>query len=118
MAIREKESGTLVGDIGLHFLSDPPRQMEIGYTLSPEHRGKGYGTEAVRAAIDFCFRTLDKHRVHASVDPRNTASMALLERLGLRKEGHFRQSLWWKGQWVDNVIYAILASEWLDREEA
>jgi RimJ/RimL family protein N-acetyltransferase len=55
---------------------------------------------------------LDTHRVFASVDPRNTASMALFEHLGMRPEAHFRQSLWFKGDWVDDVVFAILKSEW------
>ena len=55
---------------------------------------------------------LRKHRVYASVDPRNKPSMALLERVGMRKEAYLRQSLFWKGEWVDDVIYALLRSEW------
>jgi RimJ/RimL family protein N-acetyltransferase len=52
--------------------------------------------------------------VFASVDPRNHASIALLRRVGMRQEAHFRQSLWWRGEWVDDVIFAVLQSEWKD----
>ena len=53
---------------------------------------------------------LGKHRVFASADPRNARSLALLERVGMRREAHFRESLWFKGEWVDDVVYAILES--------
>jgi len=55
---------------------------------------------------------LQKHRITASVDPDNTASLQLMERIGLRKEGHFVKSLFWKNKWVDDVIYAVLREEW------
>ena len=103
---------TVIGDLGLHFLDEPPATVELGITLAPEHQGQGYATEAVRAVGEYIFKTLGKHRLVASVDPRNAASIALLERVGLRREGQFRQSLWLKGEWVDDWIYAILAAEW------
>ncbi|MEZ5966932.1 MAG: GNAT family protein [Planctomycetota bacterium] len=72
----------------------------------------GYGTEAVRGALDCLLGRLCKHRVFASVDPRNAASISLLRRVGMRQEAHFRQSLWMRGEWVDDVVFAILKSEW------
>ena len=55
---------------------------------------------------------LKKHRITASIDPRNTSSIRLIERLGFRKEAHFKQSLFFHGEWVDDLIYAMLAEEW------
>ena len=114
-AIRVKETEEMIGDLGAHFIAEDPRQVEIGFTLAPRHQGKGYATEAVTALLDHLFGELGKHRVFASVDPRNTACLALLERLGLRREAHFHRSLWFKGEWVDDVVYAILRSEWQGR---
>jgi RimJ/RimL family protein N-acetyltransferase len=111
-AIRHRDSGLLVGDLGVHVLHDEPRNVEIGFTVAPAHQGGGIGTEAVVAVLDHLFGEMGKHRVCASVDPRNVGSIALLRRVGLRQEAHFRESLWFKGEWVDDVIFAILRSEW------
>lgn len=117
VAIRSRSGGTLLGDIGLHA-RDPERgQFEVGFTIDPEQQRRGYGQEAVRAALGALFGDLEAHRVIASVDPRNGASMALLPKLGFRKEAHHRRSLWLKGEWVDDVIFALLAEEWRARRE-
>ncbi len=113
LAITLKKSGVLIGDCGLHFPLEEPKQMEVGITLAPAHQRRGYGTEALEGVIEYLFVKLGKHRVYASVDPRNEASMALLKRVGMRKEGHFRESIWVKGEWVDDLIYAILEKEWV-----
>lgn len=105
-------SGELVGDIGLHFLGPDAAQVEIGYTLAPEYQGQGLASEAVCTVIDHLFNVQGKHRIIASVDPRNTSSLALLNRLGFRKEAHFRRSLLFDGEWADDVVYAVLAEEW------
>jgi len=109
-----KENGQLIGDVGLHFLASDGqhKQVEIGYTLAKNYHGKGYATEALRAILDHVFTTLQKHRVIASIDPENEASMRLLERLGFRKEAHFKESLFFRGRWADDVIYALLKLEW------
>ena len=112
LAITLRETGLLIGDCGLHFPADETHQAEIGITLAPAYQGKGYAAEALTAVLDYLFIALGKHRVYGSVDPRNRSSIALLERVGMRKEGHFRESLWFKGEWVDDVIYAILDREW------
>jgi RimJ/RimL family protein N-acetyltransferase len=109
--IRLRESGALVGDLGVHFFEDG-RQAEIGFTLAPSSQRRGYGTEAVTAVIAYLFGRLNKHRVIASVDPRNEPSVRLLARVGMRREAHHRQSLWFKGEWADDLVFAILASEW------
>jgi len=111
-AIRIRESGLLVGDLGTHFMADDPRQVEIGFTLAPAYWGQGLATEAVSGILSYLFGPAQKHRVFASVDPRNAPSIALLERVGMRREAHFRESLWFKGEWVDDVIFGVLKSEW------
>lgn len=113
MAIFLRETNKVIGDIGLHFIdSDPPQQVEIGYTLSPDFHGQGIATEAVQEIISFLFNNLQKHRIIASVDPLNKPSFRLLERLGFRKEAHFKKSLFFKGEWVDDVAYGLLSEEW------
>lgn len=104
-------NGPLIGDVGLHFLEDGA-QMEIGYTLAPEHQGQGYAFEAVKAVIAHLFRDLKKHRVTASVDPDNLRSINLLKKLGFRQEGHFKKSFLIRGEWCDDMIFAMLEEEW------
>ena len=111
-------SGGLIGDCGLHFPQDEPRQAEVGMTLAPAHQRLGYATEALQALLGYAFEGLAKHRVYARVDPRNVASRALMVRVGMREEGRLRESVWVKGQWVDDVIYATLDWEWRARLQA
>ncbi len=110
--ICDRISGELLGDCGLKTLEDP-RLGLLGYTLGRAHQGRGLATEALRAVIELAFDRLTMHRLSASVDADNHRSLALLERLGWRREAHHRRSEWFKGEWVDDVIYAQLQSEWL-----
>ena len=88
------------------------QQVELGYTIAKQHQGEGFATEAVHVVIDYLFRDLQKHRITASIDPANIASVAVLDKLGFRKEAHFIESLLLNNEWVDDVIYALLAREW------
>jgi RimJ/RimL family protein N-acetyltransferase len=115
LGIRVRDSSILAGDAGVHFPGDQPHQAELGVTVAPNHQGQGFATETLTALLDHLFGPAAKHRVFASVDPRNGPSLALLERVGLRKEAHFRESLWLEGEWVDDMVYAVLRSEWLGR---
>ena len=111
LAIVNKNEDMLIGDIGIHFLEDNA-QVEIGYTLAPSYQGQGYAIEALKAVINYLFSDLKKHRITASVDPNNTKSIRLLEKLGMRKEGHFIKSYRMGDMWLDDCIYAILEEEW------
>ncbi|MCX5784273.1 MAG: GNAT family protein [Elusimicrobia bacterium] len=112
LAVLEKESGRLIGDMAIHFKDKENQQAELGYTLAPEYQGKGYATEAVACVIDYLFLELHKHRITASVDPRNKKSVKLLERIGMRKEGCFNKSFWTGKIWADDAVYAVLKEEW------
>lgn len=111
LVLEEKKLKKVIGDIGLHFFGTENQQVEIGFTLHKDFQQKGYATEAVEKVISFLFHDLKKHRIIASVDPENINSIRLLERLKFRKEAHFRKSLFWKGEWVDDVIYALLETD-------
>ncbi|WP_434811126.1 GNAT family N-acetyltransferase [Microbacterium sp. bgisy189] len=110
-AIRD-EHGAFVGTMYLTMHSIDDRTAEIGWILLPAAQGKGYAAEAARMLLDYCFGPLDLHRVYAELDPRNTASVALCERLGMRHEGHFVEDMFLKGEWTDTARYAILEREW------
>lgn len=109
-AIRLRADDTLIGDLGFCLSGDG--QAEFGINLAPSRQGQGLAREASRALLDFLFGTLGVHRVHASVDPRNAPSMALMRALPLRQEAHLHESLWFRGEWVDDVVFAVLAREW------
>jgi len=117
-AIALRPGGTLIGDCGVHVPDDKPEQAEFGITLAPAFQRRGYASEALRALLHLVFVTLEKHRAFASVDPRNTPSIALFERAGFRKEAHFVESLWLMGEWVDDVILALLGREWRSAQVA
>lgn len=112
LAIRSRGSGELLGDFGVHFPICKDDPIEFGLSLKPVHQGKGYAREVMTAAIDRAFRRWGYRRLVGSVDPRNTASMALCRSLGLRQEAHHVESYRFRGVWVDDVIFALLAREW------
>lgn len=112
LAILKKNPDELLGDCGLHFLKNEPRQVEIGITLKREYQGCGYATETLALVFKYVFDDLKKHRIVASVDPENLASIRLLERMKMRKEAHFIESIRSKDRWCDDLVYAILAREW------
>jgi len=111
------EGGPMLGDCVLHVREDDPRQAEIGFTLARGHQGKGYAAEAVAALLDYAFGRLGLHRVVAITDARNAAAARLLERVGMRREGHYLQNVWFKGAWGDELSFALLRDEWLARGE-
>jgi ribosomal-protein-alanine N-acetyltransferase len=111
--IIEKKDGSKIGFIG-HFyvLHVAGKQLEIGYSLVPSERGKGYGTEATQVMVDYLFLSKDSMRIQAQTDPRNVASHRLLEKVGFMKEGTLRKSFFMRGEWRDSYIYSILREEW------
>lgn len=106
--------GRLIGDIAVRVDADDPRQATVGFTLAADAQGHGYATEALRALISLLFTGHGVHRIYADCDTRNDPSVALLERIGMRREAHHHKSAWWKGAWTDEYVYAILAEEWPD----
>jgi RimJ/RimL family protein N-acetyltransferase len=103
----------VIGDLYFHFVSLKNSRGEIGWTLHPDFQGKGYATEAASAVLELAFRVIGLHRIFADLDPRNAASVALCKRLGMREEAFFVKDLWFKGDWGDTGIYAILRDEWI-----
>lgn len=110
-ALEDRETGAFVGDCGLDISEKDNRLAEIGYTFRPLYWGRGLCTEAVIALTQYAFASFDLHRITASVDPRNAASCCVMQKAGYKKEAHFRQSLWDKGEWADDVIYARLSTD-------
>jgi RimJ/RimL family protein N-acetyltransferase len=114
-AVVLRPAGQLIGDCAAMPHADDSRQCEIGFTIAPRYQGHGYATEATGLLVGYLFAGRGKHRITASCDARNTASAAVLERLGMRREGHLRQSTWAKGEWTDDLLYGLLHHEWDSR---
>lgn len=114
--IIKKSNNQLIGDVGIHFIDNDGFQVELGCTLDKNYHGKGFATEALKTVIDFIFTQLHKRRIIVSLDPRNNSSLRLIERLGFRKEAHFKQSLFINNEWVDDLVFAILKDEWIAKE--
>jgi RimJ/RimL family protein N-acetyltransferase len=106
------DAGRLAGDLMLRLASLEHSSAEIGYVFDPELGGHGYATEAAAAMVDLAFNGLGAHRVYARIDSRNLASIRLVERLGLRREAHLRENEWFKGEWTDELVYAVLDRDW------
>jgi RimJ/RimL family protein N-acetyltransferase len=105
-------TGELIGEVMLRWLSAKDRCGEIGYVLHPGHAGNGYATEAARAVLCLAFDEFNLHRVIARIDPRNTPSLKVAQRLGMRREAHLVQSNWHKDGWADEFDFGLLKAEW------
>ena len=105
----EKKDGSKIGSIGHYRWGN---MLEIGYSIIPDERGKGYCTEAVQIMIDYLFLSRNIVRVQAHINARNRASQRVLEKSGFKKEGTFRKDYFVRGEWVDSCVYGILREEW------
>jgi RimJ/RimL family protein N-acetyltransferase len=112
LAIQQKVQPGLIGDCAFHVLAADTCQAEIGFTLARPFQGQGYAAEAVRSLLEYLFTGLQLHRVTATCDAENVASAHLLQRVGMRREAHFIENIWFKGAWGSEFLYAILQSEW------
>jgi [ribosomal protein S5]-alanine N-acetyltransferase len=106
------EDARVVGTCTLSSIDAAHRRAELGYALARAGWGSGLAREAVRRVLAFAFDELDLHRVEADVDPRNLRSIALLERLGFKLEGHLRERWHVNGEVCDGLFYGLLRHEW------
>ncbi len=102
----------LIGQLNFTLTDATERTGEFGYVINPEFSGRGYATKAVSAFITLLFEQLDMRRLTAWIDERNLPSIALVERLNLRRESREVEVEFFKGEYVTMLRYAILAREW------
>lgn len=117
LGVELASSGALIGEVSLIWRNVDARQGEIGWIFDPAYQGHGYATEAANALLDLGFGPGDMHRIVARCDVRNIASWRLMDRLGMRREAHFREHALFKNQWDEEFVYAILWQEWHSRRE-
>jgi ribosomal-protein-alanine N-acetyltransferase len=103
----------LIGSITLFNLDFTHRRAEIGYALGRDYWGKGYMNEALMAVLKHAFEVLELHRIEADIDPRNTASIKTVERLGFQREGYLRERWQINGEIQDAFFYGLLKQEWV-----
>ena len=114
--IEWKETGEIIGTIGFMWIQKENAAAEVGYSLSRGYWNRGIMTEALEAVLRHGFRTMNLNRIEAQHETPNTASGAVMRKCGMRREGTLRQRLMNKGRFVDVELYAILRSEYLNRE--
>lgn len=100
----------VIGDISVWY-TDMKETVEIGFVFNLQYAAQGYAKESVRAIIEKLFSEYKIHRIQANLDARNVLSAKLCENLGMRREAHFIQDYWSKGEWTDSYVYGMLESD-------
>ncbi|HEY0466882.1 MAG TPA: GNAT family protein [Polyangiaceae bacterium] len=111
-AIVHSQNARVIGRCGMKLSDTEQNEAMLWYVLARDAWGHGYAAEAARAVLAFGFEELRLHRIFVDIDPRNTASLRVAEKLGLRREGHFLETSWLKGEWTDSVVCALLDREY------
>lgn len=112
LGITQAATGQLLGTCTLFEIVAQCRRAELGYMLSPTAWGQGLMAEALRAFIGHAFNEMNLNRLEADTDPRNARSMALLQRLGFRQEGLFRERWIVDGEVSDAAMFGLLRRDW------
>ncbi|GAA0125102.1 GNAT family protein [Clostridium sp. CTA-19] len=116
IAVCLKESGKVIGN--LYFSKQDYGTYELGYVFNAHYWHQGYATESANTLISYAFEKLNVRRIIAMCNPENKPSWKLLERVNMRREGHYHQNIYFKTNvdnqpiWQDTYEYAILKSEW------
>lgn len=110
-ALELTSTGELTGDCGTCLKAETPRTAEVGFSLAPEHQGKGLATEAVSRIVDHTFRELEVQRMMAVAIRANARSASLLTRLGFRPGRP--EKIWFKGNWREEVRFSLDREDWL-----
>ena len=105
-----KETGAIIGCVLIRMNDEIHRQAEIGFHFHKGHWGRGFATEAARGLLAYGFDVFHAHRIYGVADARNAASIRVMEKLGMRREALMRENTFVKGEWCDEVVYAILES--------
>lgn len=112
-----KAENRLIGHIAYHpwFM---PQTYEIGWVFSPRYYNQGYATEAAAAFLKYGFEEQKLHRIIATCQPQNPPSYRVMEKIGMRREGEFRQCIFREnGEWWDELFYAMLEEDWLNERK-
>lgn len=117
LAVALRTDRRLIGRMRLSLQFADIREWEIGWAIHPAEWRQGYASEAAGALAEYAFKELNAHRLVAFCNIHNAASVRVMEKLGMRRDGHLRETLWWHGAWTDEFVYSILDHEWAARGE-
>lgn len=117
LAIVLAATAQVIGSCSLVIHSEQFRHGEIGYFVHPDYWNRGYATEVTQLLLHFGFITCDLHRIIGTCDPRNTASVRVLEKVGMQREGRLRETMLIRDGWRDSLLYSLLKHEWQARQE-
>jgi RimJ/RimL family protein N-acetyltransferase len=104
-----KSEDKLIGGCRVNKVSE--REAHLGYILNQNYWGNGYATEAAKAMVEYAFTELGVHRVYADCHPENTASIRVLEKVGMVLEGRRRDYMIFHGEYSDTLLFSILERE-------
>ncbi|HEY0613695.1 MAG TPA: GNAT family protein [Candidatus Elarobacter sp.] len=110
--VKSGEPPAALGWISLRVNERTPRIGEVGYSLLPEARGRGYASEALGAVIDETFLSADLEEIQACIVPENTASRGVLDRTGFREERMLRSGAVIRGRHVDVLLFSLTRATW------
>ncbi len=114
-----RPSPDLIGTLGYHqWMKEGGNHARIGYDLLPDFRRRGIMTEAMEVILAYGFGAMKLNRAEVLIDPVNTASIRLVERLGFHRDGVLRENTYFRGRFVDDAVYSLLAREWRSRPDA
>ncbi len=113
LAIVLRATNVVIGASTLMIQRQQARQGELGYFLHPDFWGHGYATEVAYRLLQFGFITLRLQRIVATCDPRNTASVRVLEKIGMQYEGRLHKHMLLRDGWRDSLVYSVRDHEWM-----
>ena len=106
-----KETHLIVGCIGMRVSSFLHKKADMGYWIKKELWGQGFATEATLGILNFGFQKLKMNKIYATADPENPASIRVLEKIGMKKEGYLKEDMCIRGEYRNSVLMAILKKE-------
>jgi RimJ/RimL family protein N-acetyltransferase len=112
LVAEHRSEGKVIGDCSLTINSVEDRQGDISFSLNSKLTDREFATKMLNAALGFGFSSLALHRIATSIDVRDERAWHLMERIGMRREGHMTHATFVDGEWVDYYLYAILEDEW------
>jgi ribosomal-protein-alanine N-acetyltransferase len=114
--IERRDSGTLIGSCGLFKWNRAWSVCTVGYELDKSAWGQGFMREALTAMLNWGMREMNLNRIEAQIYSQNSPSIRLIENLGFRFEGTFRQLGYWENKFHDLDGYSLLRRDWIENE--
>jgi len=112
LAIESLDGEEFIGELALLKVDQHNENASFRIACAAEHRGKGYGPEAIGLVLGYCFDVVGLHRVQLDVYDFNGRAIRAYEKCGFQLEGRLREELLWEGERHDCLIMSVLESDW------